>query len=336
MAMSVVAAGHVDLRDARRSRAALVSRPAERVLTDNLQIVWPEVAARLAAMLRRRGVKHHDVDEIVQETAARAISTRVPYADADDLFRWAAVVGGRLAIDLHRRGWRMSDDELPDRADTVDVAMTAEHRVVLGAVRSRLTELSVVDQEALLSGFSDQPARSRRESVRTAVARHRARNRLRALLDGLAGSAILLWVRRCRVWSAPAEAIASAAMPAAACLVISIGAWSGVSQPQADDSAATTAPPAQVVVAHPRSSASTLTAPEAAAENKGEPRPAPRPASVPRIPPTDVTVAGPDGGHARTGVRPKQESDHLWCVTPPPGVGPGTQCVDSPVTLPPH
>src|SRR4051812_25846034 len=164
-------------------------------------------------MLRRRGVKHHDIDEIVQETAARVISTQVPFDDADDLFRWASVVSGRLAIDLRRRGARLSDDEVPERADAVDVAMAAEHRVVLSVVRDRLPDMSESDREVLLSNFHDGPAHPRRESVRIAVARHRARNRLRLLLEGLAGTAIFGWIRRNRVWTAPAEAISYAAVP---------------------------------------------------------------------------------------------------------------------------
>src|SRR5437879_11522484 len=105
---------HGNLHEARESSAVVVSRVAGSVLTHDLEFVWPEVATRLRAMLRRRGVQNHDIDEIVQETAARAISVRVPFEDADDLFRWAAVVGGRLAIDLRRRAARLTDD-LPDR-----------------------------------------------------------------------------------------------------------------------------------------------------------------------------------------------------------------------------
>ena len=125
--------------------------------------------------------------------------------------------------------------------------MAAEHRVVLGAVRNRLPELSARDQEVLLSSFHDEPSTSRRESVRIAVARHRARNRLRVLMDGLAGSAILLWVRRNRVWSAPVEAISYAAMPTAACVLITIGAWSGISNDRANGVPSQPMPSAQVV-----------------------------------------------------------------------------------------
>ncbi|MEY2421961.1 MAG: hypothetical protein QOI95_2028 [Acidimicrobiaceae bacterium] len=302
------------------------------MLTDDLEFVWPEVAARLRSMLRRRGVRHHDIDEIVQETAARVISTGVRYDDADDLFRWASVVGGRLAIDLRRRGARLSEDELPDRADTVDVAMAAEHRVVLGAVRNRLPELSLRDQEVLLSSFHDEPAATRRESVRVAVARHRARNRLRVLLDGLAGSAIFVWARRNRVWSAPVEAISYAVVPTAACLLITVGAWSGLGADRAT-AAAPSKSAAQIAAVVSVSNPTLAPAPVPTAPSGSAPQSPPRPLSGPVVQQPYVIIDDPTG-ETRAGVRPKQETDHLWCVTSPSLSGPETRCVDSPVTLP--
>jgi hypothetical protein len=285
-------------------------------------------------MLRRRGVGHHDIDEIVQETAARALSTRVRYEDGDDLFRWASVVGGRLAIDLRRRGARLSDDELPDRPDTIDVAMAAEHRVVLSAVRNRLPELSARDQEALLSSFHDDPASSRRESVRIAVARHRARNRLRVLMDGLAGSAILLWVRRSRVWSAPVEAISYAALPTAACVLITIGAWSGLSNDRRNGLPSDALPAAEVVSVASMPSAPPVDGPGAIQPGQGPSHSTPHPVSAPIVQDPSVVTQDPTG-ETRAGVRDKGEADHLWCVTSPSLAGPETRCVDSPVKLPP-
>lgn len=310
------------------------------MLTDDLATVWPEVADRMRSMLRRRGVRHHDIDEIVQETAARVISTRVSYDDADDLFRWAAVVGGRLAIDLRRKGARISGDELPDRADTVDVAMAAEHRVVLGAVRNRVQELSARDQEALLSTFSDTAESTRRESVRVAVARHRARTRLRVLLDGLAGSAIFVWIRRLRLWSGPAETIAYAAVPAAACLLVTVSAWTGVAQSRADDNASATMLAAQIVPASSSATGSTSAAPDRnpGGSGAGVSGAAPsKPVSGLSSPlPNHVfTIDEPAGGQTTAGTRKKEASDHLWCVTTPAlSGGLETRCVDSPVTTP--
>lgn len=285
-------------------------------------------------MLRRRGVRHHDIDEIVQETAVRVISTRVAYDDADDLFRWASVVGGRLAIDVHRRGVRLSDQELPDRADVVDVATAAEHRVVLRAVRDRLPEMSPRDQEMLLSAIRDEPAASRRESVRLAVARHRARNRLRLLLDGLAGIGILAWIRRNRLWSAPVEAISYAAVPTAACLLITLGAWTGLAETAAPEVASPPERTAQVTSMPKAAVAPIQPVVNGTSAADGVPPSTTRPRGAPEVRDPYVTINTPDGDHTRVGVRDREESDHLWCVTISPSGAPETTCVDSPVTLP--
>jgi len=324
----------VNLRKARGSRGVLVSRSAESVLTDDFEVVWPDVADRLRAMLRRRGVQHHDIDEIVQETATRAISTRVPYDDADHLFRWASVVSGRLAIDLRRRVARLSDDELPDRADTIDVAMAAEHRVVLGAVRTRLPELSLRDQAVLLSTFHDEPSANRRDSVRVAVARHRARNRLRLLMDGLAGSPIVLWLRRNRMWSVPVEAISYAAAPTAACLLITVGAWSGLSNDRANGVPLKSSPTVQSVSIVPTSTVPRLTGPTGPLPTEPSPPSTPRPVAAPIVPDHPYVIAQDPTGETRAGVRDKEPMDHLWCVTTPSLSGLETRCFDSPVPLP--
>jgi DNA-directed RNA polymerase specialized sigma24 family protein len=283
-------------------------------------------------MLRRRGVQHHDIDEIVQETAARVISTGVPYDDADDLFRWAAVVGGRLAIDLRRRGARLSGDELPDRADTIDVALAAEHRVVLGAVVTRLPQLSARDQEVLLSGFEELPATSRRESVRVAVARHRARGRLRHLLDGLAGLGVLAWARRNRLWSVPVEAISYAAVPAAACVLMTVCAWGGLSPSRAAAASDPRAEPQTAAYMSTPRPSTPSTAPSG--PGGGDSAPPLRPPPVPPISDPYIVVDDPTG-QTRVGIRDKEESDHLWCVTTPGVNGHETRCLDSPVPLPP-
>jgi DNA-directed RNA polymerase specialized sigma24 family protein len=287
-------------------------------------------------MLRRRGVRHHDVDEIVQETAARAISNGVTYTDADDLFRWASVVGGRLAIDLHRRGARLSDDELPDRADVVDVAMAAEHRVLLGVVRNRLPELSTRDQAVLLSGLHEEPAANRRESVRVAVARHRARNRLRLLLDGLAGGALLGWARRDRVWSAPAEAISYAVVPTAACVLITIGAWSGVSTHRVNEPPPSPIAAVQVGLPPATGNEAAEIRPDAMSPiTDTDPLPsAPRSPEPPLLQDHYVIIDEPAGRQTRAGTRDGDASDHIWCLTSPSLNGPDTRCFDPPVSLP--
>ena len=331
-----VEAEHLDLRDARESRNAVVSRSVGLALTDEFASVWPAVAPRLRLMLRRRGVSSHDAEEIVQETATRAFGNSVPYTDADDLFRWASVVSGRLAIDLRRRSARLSDAEIPERPDTVDVAAVTEHRIAFENVKLRLAELSARDQEMLLSSFHDEPVHSRRESVRIAVARHRARNRLRALLDGALGGLLVLWGRRSRVWSAPAEAIAYAAVPTVACLIITVGSWTAVSHggridsvPQARAASEMASPPAT-------QRAPVSTPLDRQGQPDAGPAGTPPRAPAPALRPAGVSVPEPGGGAGSAELRPGRSSEPIWCLTPPPATGGTTQCVDAPITVDPY
>lgn len=277
-------------------------------------------------MLRRRGVSHHDAHEAAQETAARAISTGVGFDGEDDLFRWASVVGWRIAIDQRRRVRRVSGDSVPDRADAVDVASIAEQRIVLDAVRERLTELSTSDREVLLSSFEPVRERTRAESVRLAVARHRARNRLRALLDGLAAPVLGLWARRIRTLLPRAEHLAIASTPAVACLAITVGALTGAGMAPP---VATTAQAAPVV-------ASALPSPVLDLAPVAPPAPEQPVATAPRrsddtpawVPSTQVVVPHPDGDQTRVGTRNGSGSEPVWCLTPPPAVGLEKTCVD--------
>lgn len=315
-------AGQVVLRDTRGSVTDPLPRSNDDMITKKLESAWPAVSTRLRSMLQRRGVTCHDAEEAIQETAARAMSATVQFSDADDLFRWASVVSWRVAIDARRRDTRVSDLEPPERADPIDVAQAAEHRIVLSAVTDRFKELSERDQAVLLASFDEQPATNRRESVRVAVARHRARDRLRGLLNGLAAPVLAFVVRR-RWRSAPLEAFVSTAAPALACLAVTaggIGGASGVAHAQPRDPV-----PVSAVIAMP------------------EVTPPPRPASSPATEVADtapvsegpaqnwsIALPGPPGQPTGIKSRPRQESDHLACVTLPSLAGPATTCVDPP------
>src|SRR4051794_16996788 len=241
---------HVVLREVRGSRDDRPSRSNDDVITQKLESVWPSVSARLAAMLRKRGVSPHDADEAVQETAARAMSTGVDFVDADDLFRWAAVVSWRVAIDARRRT-RVSQFDLPDRPDHVDVAQAAEHRIVLSAVTTRFKELSERDREVLLTSFDEPVSSSRREAVRVAVARHRARTRLRQLLEGLAAP-VAAFIARRRWRTSPRQELLATTAPVLTCVALAVTTVIGPRPHEA------TAP------APPRATAATLALPRPA------------------------------------------------------------------------
>ena len=317
-------AGHDVLRDARVSRSVGDSRPSDSLITKKLESVWPDVSERLAAMLRRRGVSPHDSDEAIQETAARAMTSGVDFIDADDLFRWACVVSWRVAIDARRRRSRAGWHEVPERADRVDVAQAAEHRIVLSAVTTRFKELSASDRAVLLASFDDQAPPSRLESVRTAVARHRARNRLRALLNGLATPALALLARR-RGRSSHVEAFVSTTAPALACFTLAVTGVAGFSAPAGMQSALTT--PAPVVVVARSSPSPLATAPLAIVA----PTSPTSSATTTRVRGVTAGAHVAEPGHSTDlGTRPREADDHLVCATLPSLTGPSTTCVDPP------
>ena len=315
---------HVVLRDRRGSGSDLVPRSNDVAITQKLETVWPSVSVRLATMLRRRGVGRHDADEAIQETAARAISTGVEFVDGDDLFRWASVVSWRVAVDARRRCTRISDGELPDRADHVDVQQAAEHRIVLSAVTTRFKDLSERDRAVLLASFDEQPVPSRSEAVRLAVARHRARSRLRGLLDGLAAPVAAFAARRWRWRSAHVEALAASAAPALACLALSVGTFA-VPTPNIRTGPRAVAIVAAVPEAQATPATSVTADKPAHASVRSEELPAaPIRNDIVRLPPT------PDGKPTEVGSRPRQATDHLACATLPSLTGPAKTCVDPP------
>ena len=306
-------------------RSAPPPRSGEPGITQKLELVWPAVSAQLSAMLRRRGVSSHDADEAMQETAARAMSVGVEFVDADDLFRWASVVSWRLAIDARRRCTRIAGDEVPDRADHVDVAQIAEHRIVLSAVTSRFKELSERDRAVLLASFDDQATPSRLESVRTAVARHRARGRLRGLLDGLAAPVAAFAARRWRWRSSQAQVFASMTAPALACLALGIAV-----APELNRAAA--AEPARMVtaIATPQPTTVVSAQPEAVDVPPARARSASAATSNDGW---SLTLPAPPAAQpTRISTRPRTPNDHLICATLPSLHGPAETCVGRPVT----
>jgi RNA polymerase sigma factor (sigma-70 family) len=146
--------------------------------------VWPQVSRRLQRTLMKRGTPPADAEDLVQETAVRALQAAVPFDSADDLFGWSLVVARRLAIDAHRRHRLILDVDVPDRAGPHIVDRQVEARLSLEAVAAALAELSPRDRRALLA-VVDGTGDDRREAVRINVQRHRARARLRVRLGEL-------------------------------------------------------------------------------------------------------------------------------------------------------
>ena len=156
----------------------------------------------LIAMLRRRGVSPDTCEDVVQETAARVLTSGVGYVDAADLFRWASTVARRVYVDMLRKDKRLDFEPPPDTASPVDVHLATEERIALAEVRRAFKRLSPRDREAILSGFAlhdgaSNRVLSRKEAVKLNVQRHRARERLRSLLSGVGGlGGLVVWLGR--------------------------------------------------------------------------------------------------------------------------------------------
>src|SRR3989442_8973244 len=115
-------------------------------------------------MRRGGGLIPASAADVVKEVAARVISYRVPFADGDDLYRWAAVVGWRLVIDARRRRLRIVDTPVPDLPSPTDTEAVVETRLFARSVVRALERLSAADRAAILDGFDGRRAVSRRQA----------------------------------------------------------------------------------------------------------------------------------------------------------------------------
>lgn len=278
---------------------------------------WPEVAPRVARHLRQRGVAPADVDDVVQETGVRVLTTRPGFTDAEDLYPWARTVAWRLAIDAGRRRRHLEPIETCDVPDDHTVERIVAGRLTLAAVREQLGHLSDADRQAL----SVAPGgRDRREAVRLAVRRHRARARLLALVEGVA-SVIGIAIGFLKRQRGTVLRVAAAAVPIAFVVAVEVAAPSGPPPPPTSVRAPVRTAVTVAPTAHRPAAASDSAAPSSV-------RRARTAASVPRPPVTLVQVGVPaPQGHGSVFVREKKPDDHLACVDT---VVAGWQCVDLP------
>jgi DNA-directed RNA polymerase specialized sigma24 family protein len=201
--------------------AAPRSRDGAVVITPSFESVWPDVERRLRALLFRRGVDNASVDDIVQEVALRALANQVTYASAKDLLRWAGPVACNLHVDLVRHRARVLDDVDTDRAGPDDVYGEVADRMELHRAFRGIAALRPADREAIIDAVAEEPVvpRTRKEAVRLAVRRHRARSRLILAMEKLAGTVLgVRWLTRGR------RAAALAAFAPVAMLPV-VGTW---------------------------------------------------------------------------------------------------------------
>ncbi|MDQ1402563.1 MAG: polymerase sigma-70 factor, subfamily [Actinomycetota bacterium] len=288
---------------------------------------WPEVSERLLRCLRAQGASPALAEDVVQETAFRALKRGIEFSTAEDLRRWSSVVARRLLIDAHRRGRNLADAALPERAAPDKVDRIVEQRLLLEALQTAMARLSDEDRRAVLDPVA--PGLSRQEAVKLNVRRFRARSRLREMVEGLLGIAGWLLARARQRTSSGALAAASPLVVLVASFTLlmggpsSRGSTSGarpVRMPSARASAEYS--DAQAVVYHP--SVSPL-APGGTREVASPSAPAPH-----RLPAAGVAVPVPGTESGWVRGRPKSATDHLACFEV---LRTGARCVDSPVTV---
>lgn len=152
--------------------------------------------------------------DAVQEAAARVIERSVPFVNAVDLAPWVFTVASRLAIDDTRRAKRVDDGEVPESVEPGSVEQAVLARLELGAMRRAWDSLTAKQRAVLVAASDGQPSpKDRREQVRLAVQRHRARTALIDLIGGV-GVAVAAIVRVARR-TVPGTAAAAAALAVA-------------------------------------------------------------------------------------------------------------------------
>jgi hypothetical protein len=172
---------------------------------------WPSARARLAALLRARGLQPADIDDVTQDVAMRALRSPRRFDSEEHLCAWCCRVAINLHIDSTRRRRRMSTQAPPEVAAGVDTAATVERRLALEVLAERIADLSDEERRLLLEPESTD---SRREAVKLAVRRHRLRARLATLVEGMIAAVVAVkrfW-RSSRPLSTTTK-VALAAMP---------------------------------------------------------------------------------------------------------------------------
>lgn len=185
---------------------------------DRLGEVWPKVQPKLLRLLEKRGLTKPQAEDVCQDVAVRALASDVEFENAEDLYRWAGQVARNLHIDLLRSVSRIACDDsvLVDMQADTDVEHEVERRIALSKVLKHWLTLRPLDQAALLDGMYADGNEDRGEAVKLAVRRHRARQRLRVLAEGVFGwSGITFAIRRIRNVTSATPAAALAAVPVA-------------------------------------------------------------------------------------------------------------------------
>lgn len=286
--------------------------------------VWPGVVAMLRRVLRHKGVSHHDIDDLTQETAARAVSKGLPFEDEDHLARWSVVTAKNLMIAAHRDSAHLAPADLPDPVSADDVERTVIARETLEAVATAWSGLSLPDRNALASGI----AIVSKEPNRIAVRRHRARQRLHAMITSVWLVVLELMRRATRAIQQPGPTVASV-MPATLAVLFVLG---GVGSSGPHDTAVKAAA-GQALGSNPAATlAGVATGSRFVQSDATIPTRTPSRSGSTSNTKTVLTLPNPDGSGDVPVVqsRPQEPDDKTFCTDWLPS---GHTCVDAPARI---
>lgn len=166
-------------------------------MTDHADLAawWPHAEVRLRAVLRHRAFAA-DVDDIVAETAARAVEHGA-FESQSHLIGWAVTVATNVMRDEGRRARRRSriDSAYVDRPYSDDVGDVVAELAKRDALERRIGELSEQRRAAFLGELTPIDAR---DANRIRVMKCRTAKELRDFYGRL-GAAIGAW--RSRAWA---------------------------------------------------------------------------------------------------------------------------------------
>jgi DNA-directed RNA polymerase specialized sigma24 family protein len=224
---------------------------------------WPALQRRLNAFLRGKGVPPSEIDDIVQEVAARLVSFWHKVDPDRPLWPLTVTIALNLVRDRGRRPDLEFPGELPDVAGPGDVADAGIARLELAAVVRAMDALTPSQKAALLQSiFPDD------ETVRSTSAEKMLRMRARRRLANAVGRAcggLALRTRRLtdsiQGFFSKTEAMAQAL--ACATCVFAASAGSMVLYPPFEAYGAGTSQEVLVVQQHALSSHDTRVSPDA-------------------------------------------------------------------------
>lgn len=293
---------------------------------------WPLAKVSVERLLRAHQVPEADRDDIVQEVATRAFLRQEQFTSLTHLTRWSCRVAANLRVDQVRRAKRIADEPVPEWSDTAETARLVEGRVALEKVLSAVSQLSDRDRVALF-GDKEETA-DRREAVKLAVRRHRARARLAAMVEGMIAAFGVLNSAVLRRSEGPGvrEAIAISSVTAVALAMPVVAAWRQTPETTPVPQTPVASSPTHVGVSHVVPAAPLASQGDADVSTRVD---GPRDAPAAETRPRPVLTLRPDGGGAGAQVETVHpENPKTLCVID--ALPTGDACVDRPgPTIPP-